>query len=149
MAKSWEVSGDGRSYTFHLRDDVKFHDGTRFDAAAVKFNFDRIKEPKNAFYALSDIGGYESSKVIDDFTVQVQLTEPYAPFLANLSKASLGIVSPAAAQKYGEQFPLHPVGTGPFKFLSMTPGTEIALGRNADYHWGPSLGHDGHPGSSG
>src|SRR5882724_911543 len=46
LAKSWEISGDGLSYTFHLRDDVKFHDGTRFDAAAVKFNLDRIKEPK-------------------------------------------------------------------------------------------------------
>ncbi len=138
LAKSWEISADGLSYTFHLRDDVKFHDGTRFDAAAVKYNLDRINEPKNAFYALSDIGAYQSAKVIDDFTVQVQFLRPYAPFLANLSKPSLGIVSPAAAEKYGEEFPLHPVGTGPFKFTSMTPGTEIALERNPDYRWGPA-----------
>jgi peptide/nickel transport system substrate-binding protein len=144
LAKSWEISGDGLSYTFHLRNDVKFHDGTRFDAAAVKYNLDRIKEPKNAFYALSDIGAYESTKVIDDFTVQVQFSRPYAAFLANLSKPSLGIVSPAAAEKYGEEFPLHPVGTGPFKFKSMTPGTEIALERNPDYHWGAAgAGHEG------
>jgi len=144
LAKSWEISGDGLSYTFHLRDDVKFHDGTRFDAAAVKYNLDRIKEPKNAFYALSDIGSYESAKVIDDFTVQVQFSRPYAAFLANLSKPSLGIVSPAAAEKYGEAFPLNPVGSGPFKFKSMTPGTEIALERNADYRWGAGeVSHDG------
>jgi peptide/nickel transport system substrate-binding protein len=144
LAKSWDISPDGLSYTFHLRDDVKFHDGTRFDAAAVKFNLDRIKEPKNALYALSDIGGYQSSQVIDDFTVRVQFAQPYAPFLANLSKSSLGIVSPAAVQKYGEQFPLHPVGTGPFRFTSMAPGTEIALERNPDYHWAPSgAAHDG------
>jgi peptide/nickel transport system substrate-binding protein len=138
LAKSWDISADGLSYTFHLRDDVKFHDGTRFDAAAVKFNFDRIKDPKNALYALSDIGDYESSQVVDDFTVRVLFAHPYAPLLANLSKSSLGIVSPAAVQKYGDQFPLHPVGTGPFRFTSMAPGTEIALERNPDYHWGPS-----------
>src|SRR6188768_935737 len=144
LAKSWEISGDGLSYTFHLRDDVKFHDGTRFDAAAVKYNLDRIKEPKNAFYALSDIGAYESTTVLDDFSVQVRFSRPYAAFLANLSKPSLGIVSPAAAEKYGEAFPLHPVGTGPFKFKSMTPGTEIALERNPDYHWGATgAGHEG------
>lgn len=135
LAKAWEISPDGRRYTFHLRDDVKFHDGTRLDAAAVKFNFDRIKEPKNALYALADIGSYESSKVIDDFTVEVTLAEPYSALLANLSKASLGIVSPAAVQKYGDEFPRHPVGTGPFRFKSMTPGTEIALERNSDYVW--------------
>jgi peptide/nickel transport system substrate-binding protein len=138
LAKSWEISADGRSYTFHLRDDVKFHDGTRFDAAAVKYNLDRIKEPKNAFYGLSDIGSYESATVVDDFTVLVQFSRPYAAFLANLSKPSLGIVSPAAAEKLGEAFRLNPVGTGPFKFKSITPGTEIALERNSDYRWGPA-----------
>ncbi len=144
LAKSWEISGDGRSYTFHLRDDVKFHDGTRFDAEAVKFNLDRIKDPKNALLALSDIGPYESSKVIDDFTVRVELSRPFAPLLANLSKSSLGIVSPAAVRQYGDQLGLHPVGTGPFRFKSVTPGTEIALERNPDYHWAAAgSAHDG------
>jgi peptide/nickel transport system substrate-binding protein len=144
LAKSWEISGDGVSYTFHLRDDVKFHDGTRFDAAAVKFNLDRIKEPKNALYASTEIGSYESSKVIDDFTLQVQLSRAFAPFLANLSKSCLGIVSPAAIQKYGDQVAQHPVGTGPFKFKSLTPGTEIVLERNSDYRWAPAgAAHDG------
>lgn len=145
LAKSWEISADGLSYTFHLRDDVKFHDGTRFDAAAVKYNLDRIKEPRGANYALSDIGSYQSSKVIDEFTVQVQFARPYAAFLANLSKPSLGIVSPAAAEKSGDAFSLNPVGTGPFKFKSLTPGTEIALERNPDYRWGPEGAAHGGP----
>jgi peptide/nickel transport system substrate-binding protein len=144
LAKSWEVAPDGLSYTFHLRDDVRFHDGTRFDAAAVKFNFDRILEPKNALLALPDIGPYQASTVIDDFTVEVRLSRPFAPLLANLSKAVLGMVSPTAVQKYGDAFALHPVGTGPFKFSSLTAGTEIALLRNPDYHWAPAgAAHDG------
>jgi peptide/nickel transport system substrate-binding protein len=144
LAKSWEISGDGLRYTFHLRSDVKFHDGTRFDAAAVKYNLDRIKEPRNAFYGQSDILGYDSAKVLDDFTVEVRFARPYAAFLANLSKPSLGMVSPAAAEKAGDGFRLRPVGTGPFKFKAITPGTEIALERNPDYRWGPAGGgHDG------
>jgi peptide/nickel transport system substrate-binding protein len=144
LAKSWDISTDGLDYTFHLRDDVKFHDGTRFDAAAVKFNLDRIKDPKGAYYALTDIGPYDSSRVIDDFTVQVHLTQPYAALLANLSKPTLGIVSPTAAQKSGDGFALSPVGTGPFKFKSLTPGTELALERNPDYRWEPAeAGHVG------
>lgn len=137
LAKSWEISPDGKTYTFHLRDDVKFHDGTRFDAAAVKFNLDRVKDPKNALMALSDIQPYASSTVVDDFTLKVQLSTPYAPLLANLSKSSLGIVSPTAVQKLGDAIRINPVGTGPFKLKSVTPGTEIALERNPDYRWAP------------
>jgi peptide/nickel transport system substrate-binding protein len=144
LAKSWEVSPDGKTYTFRLRDDVTFHDGTRFDAEAVKFNLDRCKDPKNALYALSDIGSYASSSALDPYTVEVTFTEPYAPFLANLAKTSLGMVSPAAVKKYGEDFPRHPVGTGPFRLKSIDEGTEIALERNPDYRWPPAgSAHEG------
>jgi peptide/nickel transport system substrate-binding protein len=138
LAKSWTVSPDARRYTFALRDDVRFHDGTRFDAKAVKFNLDRAIDPKNAFYAQVDLGPYEETRVIDPFTAEVVLREPFAALIANLSKSLLGMVSPAAVQKYGSEFPSHPVGTGPFKFDSLQAGTEVKLSRNADYRWAPS-----------
>lgn len=144
LARSWERSPDGLSYTFRLRDDVRFHDGTRFDAAAVAFNLDRIKDPKNALMAASDLGPYERTVVVDELTARVELSRPFAPLLANLSKTSLAMVSPAAVAKYGAEFPTHPVGTGPFRFESLKPATEIVLVRNPDYAWPPEgAGHAG------
>jgi peptide/nickel transport system substrate-binding protein len=138
LAKSWTFSPDGRRCTFELRDDVRFHDGTRFDAEAVKFNFDRAVDPKNAFYAQVDLGPYEQTRVLDTFRAEVVLKEPFAALLANLGKSTLGIVSPTAVQNYGSQFPSHPVGSGPFKFDSLQAGTEVKLSRYAEYRWAPS-----------
>jgi peptide/nickel transport system substrate-binding protein len=138
LAESWTISPDRRVYTFTLRTDVKFHDGTPFNAEAVRFNLDRIKNPKNAFTSASDIGPYDHSEVVDPRTVRVFLSTPFEPFLINLSKSCLGIVSPAGAAKYGDQFPVNPVGSGPFRFVSLTPGTEIRLERNPDYQWAPA-----------
>lgn len=144
LAKRWQVSDDGREYTFELREDVTFHDGTRFDAAAVKFNFDRIHDAKHALLARDDIGPYESSEVLDTFKLKLRFSTPYAPFLVNLSKSSLGIVSPAAIAKYGETVGLHPVGTGPFRFASLEAPSEIVLTRNEAYRWPPAgSAHEG------
>ncbi|WP_077034530.1 ABC transporter substrate-binding protein [Pelomonas sp. KK5] len=145
LASSWEISTDGRVYTFKLRDGVVFHDGTKLDAAAVKFNLDRIKDPKNALYAIADIGPYERSEVLDPLTLKVTLSAPFAPLLANLSKSTMGIVSPAAVQKYGDQFLVHPVGSGPFRFVSQQPGTEVVLERNEAYRWAPAGAANGGP----
>ena len=138
LAKAWEVSPDGLTYTFKLRDDVRFHDGTRFDAAAVKANLDRIKDPKNALFTATDLGSHQATNVVDDFTVQVVFATPFPAFIASLSKTNFGIVSPAAIAKFGPLVNANPVGTGPFRYLSQQAGTEIVLERNPDHQWSPA-----------
>jgi len=140
LATEWTISDDGKSYTFKLRQDVKFHDGTPFNAEAVKFNFDRILDPATkAANAAALLRPYESSEVVDEFTIKLNLSTPSRAFLGNLSQALLGIVSPTAAKKYGDQFSKNPVGTGPFKFVKWDENAEIKVERNPDYKWGPEL----------
>ena len=104
LATEWSVSEDGKSYTFKLREDVKFHDGTPFNAEAVKYNLDRVIDPATkAANSLALIRPYQSSEVIDEYTIKVNLETPSQAFLGNLSQALLGIVSPTAAKKYGDQ----------------------------------------------
>src|SRR5437867_1315969 len=115
LAESWTSARDGRSVTFKLRRDVKFHDGTPFNADAVKFNFDRIVDPKfKAGGSRSALAGYAGSKVLDEFTVQVSFENPYAPFLAYAAGGTLGIVSPKAVRETGDLVHTRPVGSGPF-----------------------------------
>lgn len=139
LATDWELSPDKKSYTFHLRKDVKFHDGTPFNAEAVKFNFDRIIDPATkASIALNELGSYQSTEIIDEFTVKVNFKTTFAPFLSNAAKVDLGFVSPTAVKKYGDAFPQNPVGTGPFKLKKITPSSQVELEKNPDYNWGPS-----------
>jgi peptide/nickel transport system substrate-binding protein len=145
LARSWQISADQTVYTFTLRNDVTFHDGTRFDAAAVKTNLDRIANPNNALVALPDIGSYQRAEVLADDTVRITLSEPFTPLLRNLSKTTLGIVSPAALARNGDAIGSNPVGSGPFRFVSMVQGTEIRLARNPDYRWAPASATHGGP----
>lgn len=140
LATSWEVSPDASTYTFKLRTGVKFHDGTPFDARAVKFTFDRIADPATkALSALGSLGPYSHSTVVDDHTVQVVFSAPYAAFLNVLSQVTLAPISPAAAQKYGQDFGSHPVGTGPFMVTDYAPRDHVTLSRNPDYNWAPAF----------
>ena len=138
LATEWNVSNEGKTYTFKLRDDVKFHDGTPFNAEAVKYNFDRIVDPKTkAGNAIALIQDYESAEVLGEFEVAIHLSSPNAAFLSNVSQTLLSIVSPTAAEKYGEEFAYNPVGTGLFKFESYKENAEVKLIKNEDYNWGP------------
>ncbi|MGQ0571243.1 MAG: ABC transporter substrate-binding protein [Armatimonadota bacterium] len=147
LAESWTVSADGKTYTFRLRKGVKFHDNTAFNAAAVKFNFDRVVNPETrARFARGALGPYEGTEVVDEHTVRVRLKEPYAPLLDGLSLAYLGMISPTAARAAGANFAQRPVGTGPFKFVERAAGSRILLEANADYNWAPRVfGHQGAP----
>ncbi|MFC4137312.1 MULTISPECIES: ABC transporter substrate-binding protein [unclassified Microbacterium] len=144
LAKKWAVSDDGKTYTFELRDDVSFTDGTPFDADAVKANFDRIVDPATkSAQAANMLGGelYAGTKVVDPHTVEVSFTQPYAPFLQAASTAQLGFWSPkvlkSSADKLAAGGPDVSVGTGPFVLSEYTADQEIVYTRNDDYAWGP------------
>lgn len=140
LAKSWDISEDALEFTFHLVDGVKFHDGTPFNADAVKFSIDRQIDPKHPYYdtgifpyAEFTFGMVKEVQVIDSLTVKFILKEPFAPFLSNMAMHSASIVSPEAVKKYGKDFSQNPVGTGPYKFVSWEPGVEVVLERSEEY----------------
>lgn len=131
LAKSWEVSDDGRVYTFALQEGVKFHDGTVFDAEDVKFSLDRARaeDSTNAQKAL--FAPIENVEVVDPATVKVTLKQPTGSFPFNMAWGDAVIVAPESAEGNATQ----PVGTGPFKFSAWNKGDSVALVRNPDY-WG-------------
>ncbi len=131
LAESWEISDDGKVYTFKLREGVKFHDGSDFTAEDVKFSLDRInaEESTNAQKALyADI---ESVEVVDPSTVKVTLSKPNGSILFNLAWGDAVIVAPETAAANAT----NPVGTGAFKFDDWVEGDHIDLVKNPDY-WG-------------
>lgn len=144
LAKSWEISPDGLTYTFKLREGVKFHDGTPVDAAAVLFSLNRQHDPAHPAHKLSDQFGYwgsmDMSNIIatveqggDPLTVVIRLKHAEAPLLADLAMQFAAIVSPTAVMKHGAEFKRHPVGSGPWKFAEWQPGQRIVLEANSDY----------------
>jgi len=145
LAKSWTVSPDGLVYTFKLREGVKFHDGTPFDANAVKWNVERIWNKSAPHYDVrSTISLYryrfvKSIDVVDPLTVRFTMTQPFEPFLRVLAEGSYGtgcFTSPTNFKRWGNDgLADHPVGTGPFKFVERVHGQRIVLERNEQY-WG-------------
>lgn len=145
LATSWDISADGLQYTFKLREGVKFHDGTPFDAEAVKFNFERFWDEsspnfykKAKAYVIAYTKWIKSVEVIDPMTVRVTLTAPNYQWLRQ-GLQSYGqplMISPASVKQFGnEGVVAHPIGTGPFKFVERDQGVKTVLARNDDY-WG-------------
>ncbi|TVY05673.1 ABC transporter substrate-binding protein [Paenibacillus cremeus] len=131
LAEKWEISPDQKTYTFKLRQGVKFQDGTDFNADAVKFTFDRNME-KNSVRR-GELSEVDKVTVSDPYTVVVTLKNPFAPFLSVLTDRAGMIVSPDAVKKYGEDFLNHPVGTGPFVYKERVKGTSVTLEKNPNY----------------
>jgi peptide/nickel transport system substrate-binding protein len=150
LATSWAVSPDGKTWTFDLRHDVKFQDGTPFDAQAVKFNFDRWRLPNDPWHKLlqgnldysyyeSQFGGFPGViadvRVLAPDKVQFVLTRPFAPMLANLAMPAFGIASPTAMKSEGENYFRSPVGTGPYQVTEWVKDDHITMKAFAGY-WG-------------
>lgn len=145
LATSWKISNGGKLYTFTLRKGVKFQDGTPFNAQSVVANFNYItSKTTQSASSITLIGPCRTAMATGQYQVAIHCTQPYEPLLAQLGEPYVGMQSPAAIKKYGKNLGSHPVGTGPFKFVSFTPNASVVLARNPGYNWAPpALHHSG------
>jgi peptide/nickel transport system substrate-binding protein len=134
LAEKWEVSPDGKVYTFYIRKGVKFHDGSELDAYVVKANFDRWLDPTVRVPQRGQLGPIEKVEVVDKYTVKVYMKTPYAVFLRALG-AYLLITSSGVITSFGNKTITEVVGTGPYKFVAWEKGKRIVIERFDDY-WG-------------
>ncbi len=138
LATDWSVSDDLLTYTFQLRNDVQFHDGTPFNAEAAKFNFELWMDPDMNPGWNANIGNQLASVTAPgDFTIELKLNEVNVFFLDLLAGGSAVFASPKAVAEYGEDLTRNPVSTGPYKFKEWKENISLTMVRNDDYNWGP------------
>jgi peptide/nickel transport system substrate-binding protein len=141
LATAWQVSADGLTYTFDLRDDVTFSDGAAFDAHAVKANFEHVVAPATeSRYAKSLLGPYKATEVLGDHKVAVHLTAKYPQFLHAVAQTFLGFHSPASLKRKAEDLAAGGkavVSTGAYTFESSVTGQKAVFKRREDYAWAP------------
>jgi peptide/nickel transport system substrate-binding protein len=145
IAKSWEISPDGKTYTFHLRNDVSFQDdahfkngiGRKVTAADFAYSFSRLIDPKvmsSGSWIFSDkVAGKQAFEAVDDSTFRITLKQPFAPFISMLTAQYCSVVPKEVVEFYGKDFRSHPVGTGPFKFKYWKEGEVMVLLKNEKY----------------
>ncbi|MBW7457445.1 glutathione ABC transporter substrate-binding protein [Paenibacillus sepulcri] len=131
LADSYKISDDGLTYTFTLHENVKFQDGTDFNADAVKINIERILDEKNNLRMRKSFTKVAKIETPDAKTVVITLSEPYNAFLNKMAMALM--ISPAALEKFGDKIGQNPVGTGPFKMKEWVQGDRLVVEKNADY----------------
>ncbi len=141
LARAWETSADGLVYTFHLRDDIRFHDGTAFTAASVAANLDRIMDPATVSRrARSLLGPFSHYEIIDPRAIRLHLLSPFAPLLDSLAQPYLGIASEQALDRYDNlRYQFHQSGSGPFALEKYLPGDRIVLRRYEQYATEPGI----------
>jgi len=141
LCTSWEVSEDGLVYVFHLRQGVKWHKGYgEFTAHDVKYSMERVVDPAAATRFAVEFALITDITVLDDYTVQLTLKQPYASLLHKLTAFRQGfIVNRKAVEEFGAEFGRNPIGTGPFVFEEWVPQTRVVLTANPDYYAGPPI----------
>ena len=135
LATSWEISTDPHAITFRLRQGVTFHDGTPFDAEAVKFNVERILDPTTKATPRASMTVIESVDVVDEYVVRFNLKRPWGAGLSMLADRGGVMNSPDAVRALGADYGWNPSGTGPFRVHKVVTGTLVHLVRNENY-WG-------------
>ncbi|WP_045519017.1 glutathione ABC transporter substrate-binding protein GsiB [Neobacillus niacini] len=133
LAESYEASDDAKVFTFKLKQGIKFHDGTPFNAEAVKANIDRVANPDNKLKRYSMFALVDKAEAVDEYTFRVTLKEPFGAMLNNFAHPAARIISPEALKKYGKDVSMHPVGTGPFKFSEWDQSDHLTVEKNPDY----------------
>jgi peptide/nickel transport system substrate-binding protein len=142
LAERWEIAPDFKAFTFHLRKDVKFHDGNPMNAESVKATWERVLDPANRQAASQLFGKDPKIEVQGTHTVRISFSEAHPRFLQSVSLPQFAPGSPAAWQRMGQAYLNAPVGTGPFKVDGWPNETTLVLVRNPDYKWGPSYGQN-------
>src|SRR5499426_867227 len=135
LAKSWDVLDNGKTYVFHLVEGVKFHDGTDFDAAAAKWNFDRILDPEVKSWVRPYYEEIDKVEAVDKYTLRIQMKEPSGALPLALAGYFQGVpmASPKSFETYGKDWVRHPTGTGPFTLKEWIPGKHVILEKNPHY----------------
>ena len=140
LAKSWNISEDGKTYVFKLRDDVTFCSGKKFTAADVVYTFKRLKDPETKAPYHWRAGDIKEVRAPDPYTVEYELNEPYSELLLQLTMYTNAIHNQESVQALGKDYGIKGIdGTGPWCFESWQPRTEIVLKRHDAYKWGPSM----------
>ncbi|MFQ5960114.1 MAG: ABC transporter substrate-binding protein [Candidatus Methylomirabilales bacterium] len=151
IARQWDISMDGRTYTFDLRSGVRFHNGRTVTAEDFRYSFERLLHPKTRSertWILEKLQGAREFmggkaprvtgiKVLGPRKLQLTLKQPFTPFLALLAYPAASVVPREAAERWGRQFSTHPIGTGPFRFREWFHDDRVILEANADYFQGP------------
>jgi len=142
LAKSWTISPDGKTYVFHLRDDVTFSDGAKFNAEALRLNLEHMRDPATRSpLAARYIVPYRDGTVVDEFTFEAHLDQPYSPFLDVLAQSWLALISPKQIKENPRSAVTAPIGSGPYILESYTRQQGLRLVRRPDYHWAPDYLH--------
>lgn len=140
LAKSWDISPDGKTYTFHLRDDVTFSDGEKFNARAVQINLEHMRDPATKSpLAAAYIAPYVNGRIVDEYTFEAHLREPYSPFLDVLAQSWLSMISPRQILEAPKSIAEHAIGSGPFVLESYTRDQGATFVKRKGYNWAPPV----------